>query len=769
MKAKCRTTKLAAVAAALLLGAIGYAQANEQDTNITTVAYWKLAITNSNPLNLSYGVGVPDLATNVGQGTIPGTNNAVPPSVQDLWILGPMAGNTTYPSDVPPAAMFNPNNYFNAGSASWDCGADEYSGPGGEISCDNGTYGTNFNTSSFTEEVFFKTDYVGSNTPSMDTVKQTLIWNHKFSNYGVIQLNEEGNGTNDIGSLLFFSWNVVNFPYVRITAAQNGGERFDDGQWHYVCARYDGTKLTMDILVVNQDGTTTESSTYIGYPLNPGGLGSQGPFEIGDDEGGGTPFDGKINQVRFSSAALPAAQLIASANCTPAEFAGAGFSSTAATPSTNAVAVGASLSLTPVNWFNLGYPQGDQMAGGPLQFQWLKNGSPLPGQTNINLSYPSATVAASGSYQLVASTPCDGSITSATITVQVSQAISLALWNFDFVEDVLNPQATVDDEAPLFPKVYNLITFNNSPNNTGIGNAGEIPLTNSVPPTSMFINNSLAGTNSFDPSYLAGNDGVVFYPAGPDVFDFQTSFSLECFFRTYGDQSANGPMELVCQGSDGGNTFRYGVNLNQAGPGYLSFKINNFSVADPNGNSWEDTNSGIQSVVLNKNYADGNWHYLLAQYNSLANTIGLSVANTDSTGTNATFSLPVGYGPLPSTPEGNLFVGRYRYHWNDDNRNLFGALADVQVSEGLITPSSGQLGYLPVPPVITGISASGSTVTITFIGAPGALASSYSVVSASSITGSFGPVSATVTSLGSGNFQATLTKIGSAQYYKIKY
>jgi hypothetical protein len=321
----------------------------------------------------------------------------------------------------------------------------------------------------------------------------------------------------------------------------------------------------------------------------------------------------------------------------------------------------------------------------------------------------------------------------------------------------------------LFPKVYNLITFNNSPNNTGIGNAGEIPLTNSVPPTSMFINNSLAGTNSFDPSYLAGNDGVVFYPAGPDVFDFQTSFSLECFFRTYGDQSANGPMELVCQGSDGGNTFRYGVNLNQAGPGYLSFKINNFSVADPNGNSWEDTNSGIQSVVLNKNYADGNWHYLLAQYNSLANTIGLSVANTDSTGTNATFSLPVGYGPLPSTPEGNLFVGRYRYHWNDDNRNLFGALADVQVSEGLITPSSGQLGYLPVPPVITGISASGSTVTITFIGAPGALASSYSVVSASSITGSFGPVSATVTSLGSGNFQATLTKIGSAQYYKIKY
>jgi hypothetical protein len=769
MKAKCRTTKLAAAAAALLLGAIGYAQASEQDTNITTVAYWKLAITNSNPLNLNYGAGIPDLATNVGQGAIPGTNSAVPASVQDLWILGPIAGNTTLPSDVPPPAMFNPNNYFNAGSASWDCGADEYAGPGGEISCDSGTYGTNFDTSSFTEEVFFKTDYVGSNTPSMDTVKQTLIWNHKFSAYGEIQLNEEGNGTNDIGSLLFWAWNVVNFPYVRITAAQNGGERFDDGQWHYVCVRYDGTKLTMDILVVNQDGTTTESSTYIGYPLNPGGPGSQGPFQIGNDEGGGTPFDGKINQVRFSSVALPAGQLIGNAQCTPAQFAGTGFSGTAATPSTNAVAVGASLSLTPVDWFNLGFPQGDQMAGGPLQFQWLKNGAVLPGQTNINLSYPSATVAASGSYQLVASTPCDGSITSAPISVQVSQAIVLALWNFDFVEAVLNPQATVDDEAPLFPRVYNLITFNNSPNISGIGANGEIPLTNSVPPASMFINNSLAGTNSFDPSYLAGNDGVVFYPAGPDVFDFQTSFSLECFFRTYGDQSANGPMELLCQGSDGGNTFRYGINVNQAGPGYLSFKINNFSVADSNGNSWEDTNSGIQSVVLNKNYADGNWHYVLAQYNSLANTISLSVANTDGTGTNSTFSLPVGYGPLPNNFQGNLFVGRYRYPLSSDNRNLFGALADVQVSEGLITPASGQLGYLPVPPVITGISASGSTVTITFTGAPATLASSYSVVGASTVTGSFAPVSATVASLGSGNFQATLTKSGSAQYYKIKY
>ena len=34
-------------------------------------------------------------------------------------------------------------------------------------------------------------------------------------------------------------------------------------------------------------------------------------------------------------------------------------------------------------------------------------------------------------------------------------------------------------------------------------------------------------------------------------------------------------MELICQGTDGGNTFRYGLNVNQAGPARCSFGINN--------------------------------------------------------------------------------------------------------------------------------------------------------------------------------------------------
>ena len=42
-------------------------------------------------------------------------------------------------------------------------------------------------------------------------------------------------------------------------------------------------------------------------------------------------------------------------------------------------------------------------------------------------------------------------------------------------------------------------------------------------------------------------------------------------------------------------------------------------------------------------------------------------------------------------------------------RNFFGSIDEVQVSAGLITPSSGQLGYLPAPPNITGLVTSGGT------------------------------------------------------------
>jgi hypothetical protein len=748
MKTKVKYLKATALAAALVLGGVSVMQADEQDASTNTLAYWKFGGTNSVVESIS-GIGILDLATNVGQGMTNGTaaTFGIPASVDNLEAIGPVV---TFPSDVPPSGMFHAG--FNAGTASWDAGVDVPNGS--EVYADPNVSGNEWIPQNFTEEIIFKTDY--TNDPTLGTVKQTLIWNRQTSAYGELQLNESAAGnTNDIGSLLFWGWNVVTFPTVRITAAQNGSHRFDDGQWHYVACRWNNTTLTMDLFVVNQDGSTAESSSYLGAPLNPGNP-AGGNLIIGNDEGGGTPLLGRINQVRFSQASLTDDKLLANVpGCVTPAFANS--------PTTNTVNVGASLNLSPAY-------QPLTMAGGPLLFQWQKNGNNLVGQTNVNLPLYPVTVANSGAYTLIATTPCGGiSATSAPIVVIGQPAVTYARWGFNFTEAITFPQATVDDLAPNYLNVYDLITFNNSPNISGIGGNGEIPLTNSVPPTTMFINGNNGGTNAFDPSYLAGNDGVVFYPAGPDVFDFQTSFSLELFFRTYGNQSASGTMELICQGTDGGNTFRYGINVNQAGPGALSFGINNFAVP-PIGPAYEDTNSGIQSVVLsNANYADGNWHYVLAQYDSIGNTISLHVANADNSGTNATVLLPVGYGPLPNYFQGNLFVGRYRYPLGDDNRNFMGAIDEIQVSAGLVTPSLGQLGYLPTPPSITSISVKNGTVTINFAGAPAAPTSSYSVVGSATVNGTYSTLSATVISLGGSNFQATLPTSGSTEFYRIKH
>jgi hypothetical protein len=771
MNTRIRGMNITAMAAALILCGTGGLQSHAADTNATTVAYWQLDGAVADP-NSPSGFSIPDLGTNAGQGTLSG-------AVPNLWILGPINGNPTFSSEVPPSSLFNADNYFNAGSASWNVGADEFSGSGAEIDCDNSAYGEIFDTPSFTEEVIFKTDY--TNDPSLGIIKQTLIWNHQSSAYGELQLNETSNGTNvDMGSLLFWGWNVVNFPFVRITAAQNGGQRFDDGHWHYACCRYDGVALTMDLLAVNEDGSWVESETYISAPLNPGGAGSQGPFIIGNDESGATPFDGLINQVRFSSVPLSDNQLLANVSgCNPAIV----FPSSALSPTTNTVTLGSVLNLTPVNWFNTGFPQGNQIEGGPLQFQWQFDGTNISGKTNLNLDLFPASLADAGNYQLVVSSPCGGLLTtSAPITVQVSQAVNLARWSFNFTEDQTFPQATVDDSAPDFINVYDLITFNNQPNLSGIGSNGEIPLTNDVPPSSMFIGGASSETNAFNAAYLAGQDGVVFYPAGPDVFDFQGSFSLELFFRSYGDQSTNSTMELICQGTDTGETFRYGISLNQGVPGALSFKINNYAISPANAAfAYEDTNAGIQSVVLtNANYADGNWHYVLAQYDSSGNKITLNVANQNGAGTNATTTLPAGYSPLAANFEGNLFVGRMHYPWNpdgqegtppDDPRNFIGELGEVQVSSGLVTPSYGQLGLLAgtvVVPSITGITVRGATVTINFNGSPADAASAFTLVGSSTLNGTFSALSSTVTSIGSGSFQATIPENGSAEFYRIK-
>jgi hypothetical protein len=290
-------------------------------------------------------------------------------------------------------------------------------------------------------------------------------------------------------------------------------------------------------------------------------------------------------------------------------------------------------------------------------------------------------------------------------------------------------------------------------------------VTNDVPPASMFINGNTGGTNSFLAASLNGVDGALFFPQDQygDELDFQTAFSVELFFKTIGDQSAAGQMELIAQGSDGSDTVRrYGMDLNEVAPGSITFGV-------IKGGNYQTVN------LTNANYADGNWHYVLAQYDALGNQLNLSVGNQNGASTSATAALPTGYGPLDLGNTGNLFIGRFNFAFNpptDQPRNFMGMIDEVQVSSGLVTPGTGQLGALSVstvvPPHITGVSVNGITVTITFTGGSTDNASAFTLVASSSPGGPYSPVVATITSTGIGNFQATIAENGNTQFYRIR-
>jgi hypothetical protein len=111
MKMKPKNMGTAFIAGLFILGGMDTLIAQEADTNATTVAYWKLSGASSIPENPVTGVGIPDLATNAGQGTLANAS-IVPASVQNLWFEGSLASAPTFVSDVPPTSMFNANNYF---------------------------------------------------------------------------------------------------------------------------------------------------------------------------------------------------------------------------------------------------------------------------------------------------------------------------------------------------------------------------------------------------------------------------------------------------------------------------------------------------------------------------------------------------------------------------------------------------------------------------------------------------------------------------------
>jgi hypothetical protein len=229
----------------------------------------------------------------------------------------------------------------------------------------------------------------------------------------------------------------------------------------------------------------------------------------------------------------------------------------------------------------------------------------------------------------------------------------------------------------------------------------------------MFVNGHSAGNYSYNAEAISNVDGALFFPQDQygDEMDFTGPFSIELFFKTDGNRSGSGVMQLISQGSDTGETFRYGVDLNESASGGIRFKVANSSL---------DQTNAVD--LTGANYADGQWHYLLAVCDTLGGSNGqlrVTIANQDGSEASATNNLPGGFLPLPTVDNGNLFLGRYSYPVSATPCTFLGFIDEVQITSGVV-PDVWRIGKLPLmdnDPQIKSVTAGTNGVSLQWTGA----------------------------------------------------
>jgi hypothetical protein len=356
----------------------------------------------------------------------------------------------------------------------------------------------------------------------------------------------------------------------------------------------------------------------------------------------------------------------------------------------------------------------------PFTYQWYNNGVALAGATNSTLTVL-AVPATNVSYQVVVSN-AGGSVTSSVAPLTVLAPYAVAYWRMEsqsaapnnagvptFVgvaDTATNAGQGIYTTGSLPAAIDDLITFN--------GLSGEpVVLSTNVAPAGMFVNGHGGGNFSYHAEALTNVDGALFFPQDQygDEMDFTGPFSLELFFQTDGNRSGAGVMQLISQGTDTGQTFRYGVTVNESAPGGVRFKVANSDLSQTN---WVDVNAA--------NYADGRWHYLLAVCDPLAGTNGqlrLTVANQDGTEGSATNNLAAGFLPLPAADNGNMFIGRNTYPVSVNPETFLGDIDEVQITAGVV-PDTWRIGRVPAVdnhPRINGVSAGTNGVSFQWTGA----------------------------------------------------
>jgi fructan beta-fructosidase len=356
----------------------------------------------------------------------------------------------------------------------------------------------------------------------------------------------------------------------------------------------------------------------------------------------------------------------------------------------------------------------------PLSYQWYLSGQPVAGATNRTLSvFP--VPATNVSYYVVVSN-AGGSVTSSVAPLTVTAPYKVSYWRMESQITAPNSAGTptfngiADSDTNSWQGIYktgtlpasidDLITFNGL---TG----GPVTLSTNVAPASMFVNGHSAGSHSYNAEAITNVDGALFFPQDQygDEFDFASPFSIELFFKTDGNKSGSGVMQLISQGTDTGQIFRYGINVNESTAGGIRFKVANSSLS-------------LTDIVdlTGGNYADGQWHYLLAVCDTLSGTNGqlrLTIVNQDGSQASATNDLPAGFLPLPAENNGNLFIGRNSYPVSVNPETFRGFIDEVQITAGVV-PDTWRIGKIPSIdnyPQISGVSAGTNGVSFQWNGA----------------------------------------------------
>ncbi len=365
-------------------------------------------------------------------------------------------------------------------------------------------------------------------------------------------------------------------------------------------------------------------------------------------------------------------------------------------------------------------------ASGASGYRWYFNGQPLNTAANITndtssgLTISPVYPANAGSYYVVV-TNSIGSVTSSVVVLSVIAPYQIAGWRMEaqitapnnsgtptfsgIADAITNSGQGVFTTGTLPAAIDDLITFN------GIGNT--VTLSTNVAPASMFVNSHSAGSFSYNAAAITNVDGALFFPQDQygDELDFTGPFSIELFFKTDDNRSGAGIMQLMSQGTDGGQTFRYGINVNESSAGGIRFKIANSSLAQTNAVD-----------LTGVNYADGQWHYLLAVCDPTGGGSGqmrLTIANQDGSQASATNNLPAGFLPLPAANNGNLFLGRYTFPLNQTPRTFLGFIDEVQITAGAV-PDNWRIGKIPAIdnyPLISGVLAETNSVSFQWSGA----------------------------------------------------